>query len=173
MHVLLTPHPETLWPPVHQFNVKVGRKGDQLWLQYSLFGELERVRWPAAATPGRADGLWKHTCVEAFVRVGSTYYEFNIATSGQWSSYRFDGYREGMTPAEQEVSLVMLEGRSDYREIGVLIDLPAGADVLALSAVIEDVDGGMSYWAFNHPPGKPDFHHPDSFALVIPPPELP
>ena len=26
----------------------------------------------------------------------------------------------------------------------------------------------MSYWALAHPPGKPDFHHPDCFALELP-----
>lgn len=169
MRVLLTAHPETLWPPVHLFQVEIGRRGDRLWLQYGLTGELDRVRWPSPSSPGRADGLWKHTCFEAFVRVGSTYYEFNLSTSGQWASYRFDGYRQGMAAAEEEATLVVLEGRSDYRDVGGLFDLPAGADLLGLSAVIEDVDGGISYWAFKHPPGKPDFHHPDSFALVVPP----
>jgi len=37
----------------------------------------------------------------------------------------------------------------------------------ALSAVIEDDDGAFSYWALRHPPGKPDFHHPDAFALML------
>jgi hypothetical protein len=44
---------------------------------------------------------------------------------------------------------------------------------IGLSAVIEDVDGGLSYWALAHPSDKPDFHHPDSFALTLPPPETP
>ncbi len=39
---------------------------------------------------------------------------------------------------------------------------------LALSAVIEEKEGTKSYWALKHPPGKPDFHHPDCFALTLP-----
>jgi hypothetical protein len=39
---------------------------------------------------------------------------------------------------------------------------------LGLSAVIEENDGRISYWALAHPPGKPDFHHPDCFALELP-----
>jgi hypothetical protein len=35
---------------------------------------------------------------------------------------------------------------------------------LGLSALIEDTGGHKSYWALAHPPGKPDFHHADSFA---------
>jgi hypothetical protein len=38
-----------------------------------------------------------------------------------------------------------------------------------LSALIEDQNGGKSYWALAHPPGKPDFHHADSFALEFSP----
>ena len=39
---------------------------------------------------------------------------------------------------------------------------------VALSAVVEDASGDKSYWASAHPPGRPDFHHPDSFALHLP-----
>jgi hypothetical protein len=44
-----------------------------------------------------------------------------------------------------------------------------GAWRLALSAVIEDTAGRMSYWALVHPSGKPDFHHADSFAYEFSP----
>jgi hypothetical protein len=38
---------------------------------------------------------------------------------------------------------------------------------LGLSAVLEEADGGKSYWALTHPHGKPDFHHADCFALEL------
>jgi hypothetical protein len=38
---------------------------------------------------------------------------------------------------------------------------------IALAAVIEDENGRLSYWGLRHPPGKPDFHHPDGFALEV------
>jgi hypothetical protein len=38
---------------------------------------------------------------------------------------------------------------------------------LALTAVIEHATGALSYWSLHHPPGPPDFHHPDGFALKI------
>jgi hypothetical protein len=37
--------------------------------------------------------------------------------------------------------------------------------------VVEEKDGLLSYWALNHPPGKPDFHHPDAFVLELTIPE--
>ena len=38
---------------------------------------------------------------------------------------------------------------------------------IALSAVIEEGNGALSYWALRHPAGKPDFHHPDAFAMEL------
>jgi hypothetical protein len=45
--------------------------------------------------------------------------------------------------------------------------LPAPRLRLALTAVVEDARGRLSYWALRHPPGRPDFHHRDGFALVL------
>ena len=38
---------------------------------------------------------------------------------------------------------------------------------LGAAAVLEDDNGRLSYWALCHPPGKPDFHHPDGFVLEL------
>ena len=38
---------------------------------------------------------------------------------------------------------------------------------LALAAVVEEDDGRLSYWALQHAPGNPDFHHPEGFALEL------
>ena len=46
-----------------------------------------------------------------------------------------------------------------------------GPWLAAISAVIEESDGTKSYWGLNHPPGEPDFHHPDCFVLDLPPPD--
>ncbi len=42
---------------------------------------------------------------------------------------------------------------------------------LGLSAVVEANDGTLSYWALRHPPGRPDFHHPDGCVLRLEPPD--
>jgi hypothetical protein len=39
---------------------------------------------------------------------------------------------------------------------------------LGLTAVIEEADGTRSFWALAHPPGEPDFHHPDCILLELP-----
>ena len=40
---------------------------------------------------------------------------------------------------------------------------------MGLSAVIEEKDGTVSWWALAHPEGPPDFHHDACFALELPP----
>jgi hypothetical protein len=46
-------------------------------------------------------------------------------------------------------------------------DFANSALTLALSCVVEGRDGSKSFWALNHPPEKPDFHHDDCFQLQI------
>jgi hypothetical protein len=56
----------------------------------------------------------------------------------------------------------------------IAIDLDRARDLpvdvpwrLGLSAVIEEKGGSKSYWALAHPPGAPDFHHQEAFALEL------
>ncbi len=95
---------------------------------------------------------------------------FNFAPSTQWAAYRFDGYREGMT-AIAEIAAPRLEAERTPQTYALraALTLPdEGALRLGLSAVIEETNGHRSYWALAHPPGKPDFHHSDCFALELP-----
>ena len=60
-----------------------------------------------------------------------------------------------------------LELQSSVR-LGHLADLRDARHLrIALAAVIEDEHGRLSYWGLRHPPGKPDFHHPNGFALQV------
>ena len=61
-------------------------------------------------------------------------------------------------PASQFAMSVQLDGLDAHRASPLRI---------ALSAVIEEIDGTKSYWALRHPPGPPDFHHRDCFALTL------
>jgi hypothetical protein len=38
---------------------------------------------------------------------------------------------------------------------------------VSIAAVIEEEGGKMSYWALAHPPGQPNFHHPDCFVASL------
>jgi hypothetical protein len=145
--------------------------------RYVLRAALSRVRIPPAKTAERVDGLWRHTCFEAFMKApgAASYYEFNFSPSGQWAAYRFNAYREGMSSADlgasPEISVRRFDDRLELEATVRLNDLIVlkGAPHLhvALSAVIEDENGAPSYWALKHAAGKADFHHPDGFALEL------
>jgi len=176
--VVLTAHPSTPNDTVRSLGVQVrAEEPGILLLQYSLDADMSHVRVPPSGVGGRTDALWKHTCFEAFVAPadGPGYYEFNFSPSLDWAIYRFSAYREGMSTAEigraPEISVRRgddgLELHSAVR-LGHLADLRnAGHLRIALAAVIEDKDGRLSYWGLRHPPGKPDFHHPNGFTLKV------
>ena len=165
---VLQPHPGTGETPVTGLEVHVKRDGLLLWLRFVVWGEVGRIAWPAEAAQGRADDLWRHTCFEAFVETDDGYVEYNLSPSGQWATYRFDSPRMGMRNAEEVATVLGMDGAFDQMALEGRIELPHGANRLGLSAVIEDIDGCISYWALAHPSAKPDFHHPDSFVLELP-----
>ena len=170
----LSCHPSALNRWVRSIEVQVQTTPEgALALLYRLTGDVTHLDIPAARPPMRTDGLWQHTCFEAFVRTGkdAAYHEFNFAPSGEWAAYRFDSYRNGTMLEEATDPCIVVRRDADRLELDARIageSLPAGASLsLALCAVIEDREANVSHWALRHPPGKPDFHHPDGFALEL------
>ena len=205
--VSLQCHPDTPCGPLTGLDVEVSRHGSRaglrrIALRFIASGNIKAIRFPWHVTGHeRKDELWRHTCFEAFVRVGegSAYHEFNFAPSGDWNCYRFTGYREGMmlekyagdpvigtyvreeplSPEDRDgmaaagmdpldrfdTPFFMLTATLELQSTMLPLDEPWH---LALSAVIEEKNGRMSYWALKHPAGKPDFHHEDCFALELP-----
>lgn len=173
-------HPDSRCPTAAQVDVVVGdQHAGSLLLSYVVTGKLNELRMPPVAAAARSDELWQHTCFEAFVRgsAGTGYYEFNFAPSTQWAAYRFSDYRTGMRVASEINAPVIKVNANDdcytlqaSLELGRLSELPRnGPWRLGLSALIEDTSGCKSYWALAHPPGKPDFHHADSFDYEFSP----
>ncbi len=147
--------------------------------RYILEGPLARLRIPAGGELGRADGLWQHTCLEAFLKPdgADAYLEFNFSPSGEWAAYRFTGRRAGMQPlAGITTPEIRCAGTHDRLEMNVTIDLARCEEHAAdspgrvgLAAVLEDARGDLSYWALRHGGGAPDFHDPVTFMLSLPP----
>jgi hypothetical protein len=170
----LSCHAETAHDAVSSMIVSVCREDGLLTLNYAVNGHVDHIVLPKPTEPARTDGLWKTTCFEVFIRLPQhkTYTEFNASPSGQWAVYRFDDYREGMAelPIEMppEIRLDMSESQFALEVNYALPDEWDGKPLeLGLSAVIEETDGTKSYWALAHPPGAPDFHHGDCFALKL------
>jgi hypothetical protein len=172
-------HPDSACPAVRRLEASVTRSiGGTLDVSFLLEGDLARLRVPPFRSPVMGDRLWEHTCFEVFVRRrgAEAYHELNLAPSGAWAAYAFERYREGR-PLAKPLPEPAIAVRRDERTLELvasirLADLSAeyveGDVALALSAVIEDDAGALSYWALAHPAAKPDFHHPDGFVYVIP-----
>jgi hypothetical protein len=175
---VLIAHPSTPNDAVRSLRVQLrAEEPDILVFHYSLDVDMSRVRVPLLGAGERSDLLWKHTCFEAFIAPadGPGYHEFNFSPSLGWAIYQFSAYREGMSAAETgrvpEISVRRgddgLELQSAVR-LGHLADLRHARHLrIALAAVIEDENGSLSYWGLRHPPGKPDFHHPNGFTLEV------
>ena len=176
MQFNLVPHPRTP-PAAPDFkvwaNVDYSALGAaatvNIW--FGIGAPASRFVIPVAAEPGRADELWKSTCLEAFLRRtgGEGYREWNFAPSGQWAAYDFTAYRDGMTDAEVgSPPYIRMEDNLTWWTLGATIAVPTGVHWrLGLSAVIEEQDGTKSYWALDHGSDKPDFHDPGCFTARL------
>lgn len=152
-----------------------------LQLVYAVAGNCAALRTPAAAArPGPADGLWRHTCLEAFVAAegDAAYREFNFSPSGQWAIYGFASERVRTSLDVDAAMQPSIRVHASTEQLTLTAHLPAsalppGRSVLtvALSAVIEEVNGQLSYWALQHSCERPDFHHPAARALRLALPE--
>lgn len=155
-----------------------------IWqLTYRLSGEVSALKIPAPAPRKATDGLWHHTCFEAFVSTPDkqAYRELNFSPSGQWAIYDFSQYRQrdetaqSLLPA-QELGIDITQS-AHALSLRVLLSghalpcpQPGGPTVgqWGLSAVLEDHSGALSYWALHHPTSEPDFHHRQGWSLLLP-----
>ncbi len=178
MRCALKIHPESRCSAVRQVEAEAARpRAGALVLRYFVNGDIGELALPPVVAPTRTDQLWRHTCFEVFIRAatGEAYYEFNFAPSTQWAAYRFDAYREGMRVAgEIDTPRIKVDRTPERFTLQATLQLDGlsalGREMpwhVGLSAVLEEASGGKSYWALAHPPGKPDFHHADCFALKL------
>ena len=182
--VALTPFTADPSCAIRQIEVRVARPSPtRLLLEYELRGDLAGLLIAqssadgAAAEPnGRTDGLWRHTCMEVFINSRPAgpgpYLEFNLAPGGQWAAYRFSGYRAGMAPLTG-IRPPRIELRTQFERLLLAAELEIPADLaaaplrLGLTAVVENAQRQLGYWALRHAGDRPDFHHPDSFEFEI------
>jgi hypothetical protein len=179
MRLTLKLHPDSRCAAVTRIEVDVVRlHAGALRLLYRIICNMSDLRMPTAAVATRADGLWHHTCFEAFIRgpQSPAYYELNFSPSTQWAAYRFSEYRGEMTIAHEiGAPHTQVHANGACFELQTALNLNRSAILpsnatwhLGISAVVEERNDRLSYWALAHPPGKADFHHSDCFAHELP-----
>jgi hypothetical protein len=165
-------HPDAACDALRGIEASVTRNaGGGLNVAYVLDGDIERLRIPESRPARIAERLWQHTCCEIFIarRGAPGYREFNLSPSGEWAAYDFTRYREGRLLDDISLSpgIVVRSGPGQLQLNASLSVTQNEKLLIGLAAVIEEKSGALSYWALRHAPGKPDFHHPDAFALVL------
>lgn len=172
----LVPFASTPALAAFQLEAEAERCGSILQLRYRLAGPLEQlaIATPAAA-PERRDGLWQATCFEAFwAEAGAEpYWELNLSPAGHWNLYRLDGYRQGLAE-EQAFSSLPFQIHHGPAELVLVVELPLPPALgpqtpleLAITAVLAQADGNVSFWALVHPGSEADFHRRDGFLLEL------
>lgn len=150
--------------------------GGGLRIGYSLRGApraLAQIIIPDKGAPRRIDGLWQHTCCEAFIGIAgkTAYREFNFSPSSAWAAYAFKDYRQpAALPLGAVPGISFSPGGRSMTLIATLSPawLPKGGRLcLGLAAVLRSIDGSCSYWGLAHPAAQPDFHHRDSFTVTL------
>jgi hypothetical protein len=144
----------------------------RLQFRWQVEGNLGWLVVPAPGRGGREDGLWRHTCFEAFIARDAAapgYLEINASPSLAWATYAFTDYRRGQRDA-LEAPLEHLRAQRDASRLVLEADLAwdaGAAPRIGLCAILEELDGSLSYWALAHAPGRPDFHRRESFVLEL------
>src|SRR5215470_848092 len=171
-------HPDTPCMAVESIDSTIlWERGNKVTVSYAVKGVVEQLKIPPEGPANRADDLWRHTCFELFIGAKNDveYYEFNFSPSGQWAAYEFWNYREGalLNAADLEPKIAVRRDAEIF-ELSAIFRLEALRSIqsgvrlcVGVSAVIEDLNGQLTYWALKHPPGKPDFHHSDCFTLEL------
>ena len=168
-------HPSGCCRAVRALEVAVEITGHgELLLRYRLSGDPAALSLPAAQLPVATDGLWQHTCCEAFIAPTDSpaYREFNFSPSGQWAVYDFAAYRQRdpLFSPKLPPRLSFTANDHGFELIAVIARelLPAGNSwQIGLTAVLEAEDGSKTYWALTHAASQPDFHLRQSFSLPL------
>ncbi|TCD05168.1 hypothetical protein EYB45_06620 [Erythrobacteraceae bacterium CFH 75059] len=129
---------------------------------------------PRFAGRRRADGLWRTTCFELFIRTAGdrSYQEWNLSPSQAFAAYAFSGTRRDRQDLPVAATPVCTWRGGSTRT--ALFDaaipraaLPAPPWEGHVTAVLEEQNGVVTHWAVVHPAPHPDFHDPACFAPLL------
>lgn len=154
----------------------IDRNSNKIGIRYEVTGDLTEIAIARPSnTPARQHQLWEETCFEFFLGIKNSeeYWEFNLSPAGHWNVYCFDRYRQGM---QEEVAFNTLpftfEKQADRLTLSLDVDLDkiVGKEQLidvAITTVIKQINGEVSYWALTHRGAEADFHLRESFIIEL------
>jgi hypothetical protein len=173
----LQPFPTAGDVPAIEISGQIDRQDNRLSLKYYMSGDLDAIEIATpAAFPIRKDKLWEATCFEFFLGIPGerNYWEFNLASSGDWNIFQLDDYRQGL---REEFAFTTLPFKIDRQpnllsltidiNLSKIIDRAVTAIEVSVTTVIKPRQDEISYWAISHCGKEADFHLRESFAIAI------
>jgi len=154
----------------------IDRHNNTLSIVYELSGNVSKVQIAAPSdTPTRKHDLWQETCFEFFLGIKNSpiYWEFNLSPVGHWNVYRFDDYRQGM---REETAYASFPFHIRTQQNMLSLNLRCGLDAIvpfnqilevAITAVIKQNDGEITFWALSHERPEANFHERRSFIIRL------
>lgn len=171
-------HPSQRGSPVRSISACVVRhQDDTLAFAFRCEARMTEMAIPSPRRAGHADGLWRHTCCEAFLTVpgSKAYHEFNFSPSGEWAHYAFTDIRCRNPDVPSLPCPPMVRFCQDGQGFELSAEVPAAnlsfahgqVLLLGIAAVIEDFAGQCTHWALTHAGAAPDFHCRQTFLLEL------
>ena len=142
--------------------VDAARLPASIVIVYRIAGDAAQLRLPSSGFARRADGLWQHSCFEAFLRAvpGASYHEFNFAPSGDWAAYRFG------RPRSERSTPDMPAPRMERREFPEGYELSATLPIAAPTGAA--ANGGARRGHFMRPANGAGASQPKRALIVAP-----
>lgn len=164
----LVRHPDTPPGAIQRIEAELQRIPGGAIATFRAIGDVARLVIPPEVPPERTAGLWQTTCFEIFVGGnGGSYREFNLSPSGAWAAYQFDDHRRGMRDSVAHVEIEISISKNGLTLIAKIeSEFPLPAEI-GLTAVVEEKDGMLRYWATSFAPGEPDFHAAATRSLLF------
>jgi hypothetical protein len=164
----LVRHPDTPPGAIQAVEAELQRVPGGAVASFRAIGDTSLLVVPPPVPPERRRGLWRTTCFELFVADGgSAYREFNLSPSGAWAAYEFDDHRNGMRDTMTKIGI---ETSIDAKGLTLIAKIDSefpDPTHVGLTAVIEEADGMIRYWATAFAPGEPDFHATSVRSLIF------
>ena len=118
--------------------------------------------------------LWEKTCFEFFIKnQNGSYIEFNFSPTFEWNCFYFEKKGDALKEWQQmnrPKTDILLSLNNFFMIIEIKKDdFPSGffnhlaERECAVTCVIKEKSGRLSYWALHHADVKPNFHHFESF----------
>lgn len=148
-------------------------ENNKLVLSYILQGNLDLVELASFDKLQEGDDLWKTTCFECFCLLddGHSYIELNFSPRGYWHIYYFDGYRKASKTLNHLITVNQIDtqfSHADKYRLNAAVNIESiSIKAIGLTAVLEDKNNKLAYYALSHKASEPDFHQKASFEITL------